>query len=291
MKIQPNSNTTQIVAACVLGGITAAGMYFNARYAIQLGHTLDEQIALGAVSISFDAAKVLAFCYMMHHLLRWSLARAALAGLIWGLTATYAMYAAGSYAFGQLAAGQQKQEMINKELRARAAEILRLEREVEDAKLAKNSRGNLIWASSGSCLSPTTPESREFCNAWLVKLGTLNAIREKAATDKRVERSASPELMEWSRITGLSIHEVMIAIALIFALIMEVVASVSGFAFAKNSRDIKDEIAAEQRKRNHEKRMAQIEAMRERNARRNARARERRADAREAMATGLRVVK
>ena len=75
----------------------------------------------------------------------------------------------------------------------------------------------------------------------------------------------------------------MIGISLIFALIMEVVASVSGFAFAKNSRDLRDEIEAEQRRRSHEKRMATIQTMRERNERRNERARERRAERKPAL--------
>lgn len=287
--LTPNSKATQIVAGCVLGGITIAGMYFNARYALKLGHTLDEQIALAIVSVAFDAAKVLAFCYAMHHLLRWSLMRFALAGVIWLLTASYAMYAAGSYAFGQLASGQHATEMVNRELNERSAKIQRLEKDVEDAKQARNTKGVLIWQSSGSCLTPTTPESAAFCNAYLIQLGNLNALRDEASKDKRTVKTASPELMEWSRLTGLSVHEVMIGIALIFALIMEVVASVSGFAFAKNARDIKDEADAETRRRNHEKRMAQIEVMRERTERRNARARERRAVAREA--SPLRVVK
>jgi hypothetical protein len=276
--LTPNSRTTQIVAGCVLGGITLAGMYFNARYAVRLGHTLDEKIVLGIVSVAFDAAKVLAFCYAMHHLCRLSFLRAALAGIIWMLTASYAMYAAGSYAFGQLAHAQHAQEIVNKELRERAVTIARLEKDVEDAKQAKNTRGHLIWASSGSCLSPTTPESTQFCHAYFIKLGTLNDLREKATQDKRTERVASPELMEWSKITGLSVHDVMIAIALIFALIIEVVASVSGFAFARNARDIQDDVAAEQRRRNHERRMAQIQAARERNQKRNELARERRAE-------------
>lgn len=287
--LTPNSKATQIVANFVLGGITLAGMYFNARYALKLGHTLDEQIALAIVSVAFDAAKVLAFCYAMHHLLRLSFLRFALAGMIWLLTASYAMYAAGSYAFGQLAGSQQAIEMVNRELRERSAKIQRLEKDVEDAKQAKNSKGALIWASSGSCLTPTTPESAAFCNAYFLQLGTLNALRQEAAKEKRTEKTAPPELQEWSRLTGLSVHEVMIGIALIFALIMEVVASVSGFAFAKNARDIKDEADAENRRRNHEKRMAQIQAARDRNEQRNARARERRALAREA--TPLRVVK
>jgi len=271
-----------------LGGITIAGMYFNARYAIRLGHTLDEQIVLGVVSVAFDAAKVLAFCYAMHHLCRLSFVRAALAAIIWMLTASYAMYAAGSYAFGQLAHAQHQQEIVNKQLRERAVSIARLDRDIEDAKQAKNLRGHLIWASSGSCLTPTTPESVQFCNAYLLKLHALNELRDQAAKDKRTERTASPEIVEWSRITGMSEYHVMITIALIFALIIEVVASVSGFAFARNARDLRDEATAEQRRRNHERRMAQIQAARERNERRNALARDRRADRK--TAPSLRVV-
>jgi type IV secretory pathway VirB4 component len=75
--------------------------------------------------------------------------------------------------------------------------------------------------------------------------------------------------------------------ALIFASIMEVVASVSGFAFCKNSRDIQDEIEAEQRKRKHERHMAQVKAAMERNERRNALARQRRAELRTAPALHL----
>ncbi len=276
--LTPNSRATQTVAACVLGGITLAGMYFNARYALKLGHTLDEQIALATVSVAFDAAKVLAFCYAMHHLCRFSFVRAALAGIIWALTATYAMYAAGSYAFGQLASAQVAQELVNRELRERAAIISRLEKDTEDAKQARNSKGALIWPSSGSCLTPTTPESVAFCDAYLIKLGNLNILRDKAAGDKRTEKTTSPEIMEWSRLTGLSVHHVMVGIALIFALIMEVVASVSGFAFCKNGRDIKDEVETERRRMNHERRMAQVQAARDRNERRNARVRERRAE-------------
>lgn len=286
--LTPNSRATQIVTGCVLGGITIAGMYFNARYAIRLGHTLDEQIVLGVVSVAFDAAKVLAFCYAMHHLCRLSFVRAALAAIIWMLTASYAMYAAGSYAFGQLAHAQHQQEIVNKQLRERAVSIARLDRDIEDAKQAKNLRGHLIWASSGSCLTPTTPESVQFCNAYLLKLHALNELRDQAAKDKRTERTASPEIVEWSRITGMSEYHVMITIALIFALIIEVVASVSGFAFARNARDLRDEATAEQRRRNHERRMAQIQAARERNERRNALARDRRADRK--TAPSLRVV-
>ena len=278
--LTPNSRSTQLVAACVLGGITACGMYFNARYALKLGHTLDEKIVLAAVSIAFDAAKVLAFCYALHHLVRMSFLRFGLAASIWVLTASYGMYAAGSYAFGQLASAQQMQEVVNKELRGRASAITRLEKDVEDAKQAKTQKGSLIWASSGSCLTPTTPESTAFCHAYLIKLGNLNALRDAAMTDKRTEKTAAPEIEEWSRLTGMSVHQVMISIALIFALIMEAVASVSGFAFAKNARDLQDEKDAEQRKRNHEKRMAQIQAARERNERRNEKARERRAERR-----------
>lgn len=281
--LTPNSRATQIVSACVLGGITAAGMYFNARYALKLGHTLDEKIALAIVSVAFDAAKVLAFCYALHHLCRLSFVRGGLAALIWALTASYGMYAAGSYAFGQLSAGQQAQEIVNRDLRDRAAKIKRLEQDVADAKLAKNTKGQPMWPSTGSCLSPTTPESSAYCNAYLISLGNLNALRDEASADKRTEKSASPELLEWSRITGLDVHSVMIGIALIFALIMEVVASVSGFAFAKNNRDFRDEIEAENRRRSHEKRMATIQTMRERNERRNERARERRADKKPAL--------
>jgi F0F1-type ATP synthase epsilon subunit len=79
----------------------------------------------------------------------------------------------------------------------------------------------------------------------------------------------------------------MIGIALIFASIMEVVASVSGFAFCKTSRDIQDEIEAEQRKRKHERHMAQVKAAMERNERRNALARQRRAELRTAPALHL----
>lgn len=281
--LTPNSRSTQIVAGCVLGGITVAGMYFNARYALKLGHSLDEKVALAIVSVAFDAAKVLAFCYALHHLCRLSFVRGGLAALIWALTASYGMYAAGSYAFGQLSSGQAQIESVNKEIRERTAKIKRLEQDVEDAKLARNTKGKPMWPSTGSCLTPTTPESAAYCNAYLITLGNLNALRDEASADKRIEKTASPELLEWSRLTGLDVHSVMIGIALIFALIMEVVASVSGFAFAKNNRDIKDEIEAENRRRSHEKRMATIQTMRERNERRNERARERRAERKPAL--------
>lgn len=284
MMIAPNSKPTQLVSAIVLGSITACGMYFNARYAIRMGHTLDERIVLGAVSVAFDGAKVLAFCYACHHILRLSILRAVLAGMVWALTASYGMYAAGSYAFGQLAAAHHAQESVNKELNDRTTRIHRLEKDIEDAKLAKNSKGALIWASSGSCLSPTTPESKDFCHAYFLQLGTLNEIRDEASRDKRIVRVASPELAEWSRLTGLSTHHVMVGIALVFSMIMEVVASVSGFAFCKNGRDIRDEIEAEQRKRKHERHMAQVKAAIERNERRNALARQRRAERRTAPA-------
>jgi hypothetical protein len=42
----------EFVAGIVLGGITACGMYFNARYAINLGHSIDEKIVLGAAKSS-----------------------------------------------------------------------------------------------------------------------------------------------------------------------------------------------------------------------------------------------
>ena len=281
--LTPNSRATQIVSACVLGGITAAGMYFNARYALKLGHTLDEKIALAIVSVTFDAAKVLAFCYAMHHLCRFSFVRGGLAALIWALTATYAMYAAGSYAFGQLSSAQQSVEIVNRDLRNRSAKIKRLEQDVADAKLARNTKGQPMWPSTGSCLSPTTPESSAYCNAYLIALGNLNNLRDEAVADKRTEKTASPELLEWSKLTGLDVHHVMVGISLIFALIMEVVASVSGFAFAKNRRDIRDDIEAEQRRRSHEKRMATVAAMRERNEKRNERARERRAERKPAL--------
>lgn len=281
--LTPNSRVTQIVSACVLGGITAAGMYFNARYALKLGHSLDEKIALAIVSVAFDAAKVLAFCYAMHHICRCSFIRGGLAALIWALTATYAMYAAGSYAFGQLSSAQQSVEIVNRELRDRSAKIKRLEQDVADAKLARNTKGQPMWPSTGSCLSPTTPESAAYCNAYLIALGNLNALRDEASADKRTEKTASPELLEWAKLTGLDVHQVMVGISLIFALIMEVVASVSGFAFAKNNRDLRDEIEAEQRRRSHEKRMATIQTMRERNEKRNERARERRAERKPAL--------
>lgn len=280
MMIAPNSRATQIVSVAVLGGITACGMYFNARYAAKLGHTIDEKAVLVAVSMAFDAAKVLAFCYACHHLLRLSFLRAGLAGVIWLLTATYAMYSAGSYTFGQLASAQLHIEQDNRELTQRADKIKRLEGEVETAKLAKNSKGANIWESSGSCLTPTTPESISFCNAYLVRLGTLNEFKAEAAKDSRAIKQTSPEIAEWSRLTGLTPHEVMVGISLIFALIMEVVASVSGFAFAKNARDIQDEVDAEIRRKKHETRMAQLQMLRDRAERRNEQRRQRRAEVR-----------
>lgn len=278
MMIAPNSRSTQIVSAVVLGSITACGMYFNATYASTLGHDLIEKVALGTVSLMFDAGKVLAFCYMAHHLCRLSFLRAAMAGAIWLLTAAFAMYAAGSFVFTQLATGVQHQAQANKEIDGRAAEIARLDADLAAAKLALNSKGKPMFQSSGSCLQPTTIESEAFCNKYLVALGTVNELRDKASKDTRTRQEATPAIAEWSRLTGLSVREVMIAISLIFAGIMELVASVSGFAFAKNGRDLRDDMEAEQRKRKHERHMAQLQAARERNERRNAQARERRAE-------------
>ena len=284
MFIQPNSRSSQVVAGVVLGGITLAGMYFNATYASTLGHDLIEKVALGTVSVMFDAGKVLAFCYMAHHLCRLSFLRAAMAGAIWLLTASFAMYAAGSFVFSQLAVSVQQQEQTNKEIDGRTSQIARLDADLAAAKLALNSKGKPMFQSSGSCLQPTTPESEAYCNRYLIALGTVNELREKASKDNRIRQEATPAIAEWSRLTGLSVKQVMIAISLIFAGIMELVASVSGFAFAKNARDIQDEVEAETRRRKHERHMAQIQAARERNERRNAKQRERRAERRPALA-------
>jgi len=280
MFIHPNSRASQIASAGILGSITACGMYFNAHYAVTLGHDMIEKAAIGGVEGDRDCAKVLAFCYMLHHLSRWSFLRGALAGLIWTLTATFAMYAAGSYVFTQLATSQQQQEQVNREIDARADQIRRLEDDLAAAKLALNQRGKPMFQSSGSCLQPTTPESETFCQKYFLAVGSLNELRAAAESDTRIRRESTPALAEWSRITGWSVREVMIAISLVFAGIMEVVASVSGFAFAKNARDLADEVKAEERRRKHERHMAQIAAARERTELRNARRRERYAERR-----------
>lgn len=279
MYIQPNTTSTRVGAALVLGGITAVGATFNAIYGASVGHGTLEKVSLASVSVLFDIAKVLSFAYAVHHFSRRAVLPFVFAALIWVATAGYAMYSAGSFVITQMTIGMSEQQRINREIADRKAQIDRLDADLDAAKLAKNVRGNLMWQSSGSCLTPTTLESQAYCTAYLLKLAKYTELKDASISDKRSVQPENAVLSLMSRWSGYSTEICMLGVALLLAMGIEIVASFAGVAFAKNRRDIIDDIEAEQRKRRHERHMAQIVAAKARNERRNEQRRLRRATA------------
>lgn len=275
MELNPNSAGARLLASLAITGLAGCGIFMNAHFGWHLGTTTETKVVFTALSVFFDITKIVCLPLVFWHLSKGARLNAFAAGVIWLTAVAYGMTSAFGFAAAERATIQAEQQARNERAIAAKQKIERLEADIEKAKLAKNEKGGLIFENTGSCLNPTKPDSVRFCNAYLLKVGELNEIRRTGEAETQV-KDVDPQISTFSRLTGLDRDTIGNAMAIGMAIVLELVTSLSGLAFAKTRAPTSEEARAKAKatREAKKKKAEKLAKVRRQAARRRAQARQ-----------------
>ncbi|TXH45627.1 MAG: hypothetical protein E6Q97_31245 [Desulfurellales bacterium] len=275
MELNPNSAGARLLASAAITGLAGCGIFMNAHFGWHLGTTTETKVVFTALSVCFDIAKIVCLPLVFWHLSKGARLNAFAAGMIWLTAVVYGMTSAFGFAAAERSTIQAEQQIRNERIAEAKAKVARLEANIEKAKLAKNSKGGFIFENSGSCLNPTKEDSKKFCSEYFAALNDLDRARDAVKAAGEV-READPQIATFARLTGLGRDTIGNAMAIGIAIVLELVTSLSGMAFAKTRAPTSEEARAKARATREAKKKKAEKMAKERRkaARRRAQARQ-----------------
>jgi hypothetical protein len=211
-----------IIARCAVYGAVLVTMYFNGMYAWSKGGAPMDQYAMLAFALSIDGCKAsflraASLCWRDHH-------RAVATSLfvLWWPCFAYSTFAGFSYLHTNRA-------VVSSDKVGHAQERQRAQTTYDqagaDLKLAITSPH---WAASASCTLPPKGKGKEFCDG-VARLKTTQASAAAILT-RITPTDANPEVSGLASTTGLTPDRVQNIIALVSAILIELLASVGFYA-------------------------------------------------------------
>ena len=233
-----------ILAAGVLLAVSAA---MNWRFGLSLGRTeLDGQI-YGAASAAADCLKALVPFFLFAAIKNRAWSQAAASLVVWTVVTAYSLTSAFGHAAlnrfdvaGERAHEKTQYDNLSADL-ARAKEQLgwvpqhrpagTIQGEIDTAKNERR------WASTSGCTDVTASKSRTFCEGYHALVSELASAEQASVLEARIAEvqsqlgkidsskamtEADPQAAVISKITGVDVDKVQLAMTLFIALLLEI---------------------------------------------------------------------
>jgi hypothetical protein len=219
-----------IIARLAVYAAIAVTMYVNGSNAWSKGGSPADQFAMLAMALAIDGCKcsflrVASLCKQDGRSFP-----ATLLFLMWCPCLAYSTYAGYSYLHSnRTTVSTGKQGMAEERQRAQAAH----DQAAADLRLAT---ANPLWATTSACTTITKGKAKEFCE-------TVTGLRDDQAAAAAIltriaPTDANPEVTGLAANTGLTPERVQFLIALVPAMLVELLASVGFYAIGKHPTEI-----------------------------------------------------
>jgi hypothetical protein len=214
-----------IIAVAAVYAAIAVTLYVNGSYAWSKGGSPADQFAMLGLALAIDGCKC---SFLRLASLRQQEGRtlaAVLLFVLWWPCLVYSTFAGYSYLHTNRAAvSTGKQGTADERQRAQATH----DQAAADLRLAL---ANPLWAASSACTSPAKGKAKEFCDT----IARVRADQADAAVilTRIAPTDANPEVTGIAANTGVAAERIQLIIALVPAILVELLASVGFYAIGK----------------------------------------------------------
>lgn len=230
--LDPNSRPARALASGAIIVLAGCGIAMNMKFGWALGHDTLSRYLFTAMSVAADVTKILCLPFAVYHASKKRYAKAASVGVIWVLATSYCFASAFGFAGTTRSMLQSDHQRELAAYQQRVARAQKLELQVEDAKAAKNSRGAMMWETTGACLAATKDSSIAYCNNYRGIVADLERARK--AVGEPPSFVADPQASLFATTFGIPVQTVTTSLAVAVAIFLETVSALSGFAFSKS---------------------------------------------------------
>lgn len=208
-------------------GAVMCTLWFNGSYAWSKGGALPHQLSMVALALTIDLCKA---SFLPAASILWrqnARVPAFLVMALWPFALGYSTFAGYAYLTTHRTEVALEDEAQANRRRVAQTDYDRILDELETA------RASSIWKTTAACTDPRSERHRNFCSSARATEIKLNEV--SAALAAQTPAQADPELAVLAELTGWRTAFLTIVIAVVPALLLELIASIGPYAVARQS--------------------------------------------------------